>query len=220
MALSTSAALSPSPVSHSARFADPSCVYHCRRWTNPPIPPLCWSVPRPVPYRATGAPIGCHPPRPRPRTLDGDTSLSRSSLPCRPAGSHSQRCSGSLLGFLLRSCCSRRSPLASRHGGVCGPVGQPHLGPDATFTGHQHGYQQMDLLPQAHLGWLARHLQGSLGTLRLHSASQSGLRHDLQSRHQVFHRSGHSLPRPLPELAVHQLDIKNVFLHSTLIETV
>jgi hypothetical protein len=47
-------------------------------------------------------------------------------------------------------------------------------------TRHQRGHWQVDLLPQADLGWLARPLQGPLGPSMLHSVPRSGLRRDLQ----------------------------------------
>jgi hypothetical protein len=119
-----------------------------------------------------------HPPRPP----DGDSSRSRCSPPRRPADTNDQRTSGHLLGSLLRSRGPRRSPPASRYGGVHGPARQPHLESGAASTRHQRGYRQVDHPPQADLGWLTRPLQGPLGPSGLHSAAQSGLRQDLQPR--------------------------------------
>jgi hypothetical protein len=88
-------------------------------------------------------------------------------------------------------------------------------------TRHQRGHRQVALSPQAILdGSLDRYkarwvLQGFTQRPR------SGLRQDLHPRHQVLYRL--SCRRSLAlsrDWAIHQLNIKNAFLHDTLMEIV
>jgi hypothetical protein len=74
-----------------------------------------------------------------------DSSGGRRSPSRREVGPDGRCSSGRLLSSLLRLRRPRGSPLVLCHGGgVCGPTGQPHLGPGATPTKHQYGYWQVD----------------------------------------------------------------------------
>jgi hypothetical protein len=209
---STSAA--PSLAPRLARFDDPTLVYHRRGRAAPSTPadPPARPCTEPPVYRHPRDPGYVHPMvtrrtvvvlRPVDRLiLTVDAPSDASPIP------------------LLRSRHPRRSPLASRYRGVCGPADQPHLEPCAASTMHQCGDRQVDLPPQDDLGWLTRPLQGPLSPSELYPAPRSGPRRGLQLRRQVRHRSGRSLPRPLPGLDGPSAQYQESFLHDTLTETV
>jgi hypothetical protein len=106
------------------------------------------------------------------------------------------------------------------YGGVRGPPSQPHLGPGAVSTKHQRGHRQVAISPQAYLGWLPRLLQGPLGPSG--HPQRPGVDYD-ETFSPVLK---FSTVRTILSLAlsrdwvIHQLDVKNAFLHDNLMEIV
>jgi hypothetical protein len=83
-------------------------------------------------------------------------------------------------------------------------------------TRHQHGYRQVDFLPQADLEWFAQQLQGLLGLTGLHPAPHTDY-DETFSPIIKFTTIQVVLSLALSwDWTVHQLDVKNVFLHCTL----
>ena len=85
---------------------------------------------------------------------------------------------------------------------------------------YQCGHSQVALSPQADFGWLPRPLQGSLGSSGLHPATRRGY-DETFSPIVKFATVRAVLSLALSwNWAIHQLDVKNAFLHDILTETV